>query len=117
MTQADADLIAARQAVMQLIDDFWQYFRNPAEYVARTERGESETHYSVGEWPHGEPLVRRTREGVCVRLPYRGRLLPITRDGCEEIVVRNPSMSEIEELLATLRHAVEVGAADRFLTG
>jgi len=111
----EAAIQAGRRAIVALIDEFWIYYRNPSEYAAVEDPAAAVPRYVSGIWTRSEPLIAHGLEGVSVRIPYGGRYLPLTADGREEILLAAPTGSELEELLASIKHAVSIGRADKFL--
>ena len=111
----EASILAGRRAVVELIDEFWIFYRNPDDYSAVEDLAAPIPCYVTGVWTQSEPLISRAPEGLIIRIPYAGSYLPLTSDGRDEIVLTAATLAELEEILATIKHAVLTGRADKFL--
>ena len=111
----ETSILAGRRAVVELIDEFWIFYRNPDDYSAVEDPAAPIPCYVTGVWTQSEPLISRAPEGLIIRIPYAGSYLPLTSDGRDEIVLTAATLAELEEILATIKHAVVTGRADKFL--
>lgn len=114
IASGDSHLTALRAALIERIDEFWLFYRNPLACTSQSSV-DGVVQYTVGVWPHGEPLVTPRDGRIAVRVPFMGDYLPLTTDGRQEIVLTSNDTAALEELLALIKHAIKQGAADDFL--
>ena len=115
IASSDRRLAALRATLIERVDEYWLFHRNPPAYTTQQTTADGAVKYTVGEWPHGEPLVTPRSGGLEVRVPFMGDYLPLTRDGRQEILLASNDPAALEELLALIKHAIKQGAADDFL--
>jgi hypothetical protein len=114
-TERNLYIARAREYVSNLIDEFWRFYKNPDDYVSKIS-GNDETLdcYVPGVWSEGDLLVQKSNGETLVRIPFAGNYIPLTHSGRTELLIFNPTLEVIEEVLAEIKAAINSGKADKF---
>lgn len=113
MVDLRADLIA-------LIDDYWRYYCNPADYSfveTRLDPRTGATHevHVPGRWRSAHHIVELRDGFTVISIEWQGRLLPLTRKGDQELVLGITTHDMVEQILAEIKHSVKTGKMDAWL--
>jgi len=113
-------LADVRTQLIQLIDEYWRYFCNPADYSYVEKRINSETGlltevFIPGQWRDSHHIVRMQEGQVVISVEWEGRLLPLTKKGDQELILGVSTRDLIEQILAEIKHSIKIGLMDRYL--
>jgi hypothetical protein len=113
-------LTDTRDQLIMLIDEYWRYYCNPAEYSYVDQRVDpvsgnvTETHI-VARWRDMHEIVQHQEGMTIISLFWEGRFLPLTKKGDQEIVLGIATREIIEQILAEIKYAVKIGKLDSHL--
>ena len=114
-------LVDVRSQLINLIDDYWRYFCNPADYSYVEKQIDPETGklsevFMPGRWRDNHHIVRIQDGSVIISIEWDGRLLPLTKKGDQELVLGPATRDLIEQVLAEIKHSVKIGQMDTYLS-
>ena len=113
-------LADVRSQLITLIDDYWRYFCNPADYSYVEKQIDPETGklsevFMPGRWRDAHHIVRLQDGLVIISIEWEGRLLPLTKKGDQELVLGSVTRDSVEQVLAEIKHSVKIGQMDAYL--
>jgi hypothetical protein len=113
-------LVDMRAQLINLIDDYWRYFCNPADYSYVEKRIDPETGkltevFIPGQWRDSHHIVRMQDGLAIISVEWEGRLLPLTKKGDQELVLGVTTRDLIEQILAEIKHSIKIGLMDAYL--
>ncbi len=113
-------IVQARSQLIALIDDFWRYYCNPADYSYLDRQvdpssGQVVDVFVAARWKSEHYIVENRDGHTIIALFWEGQYLPLTRRGDQEIVMPAATISDVEQILAEIKHSVKTGAMDSYL--
>lgn len=106
-----------RKELMDLIDNYWRFFRDPVGYgetIMRRSKdtGKMEEEWVVGRWPRKHHIIIQKESETIISLKLGRRFLKLLLNGDEEIVLDNVDEKKLEEILAELKYRIKIGKFD-----
>jgi len=120
VTVVPRPLADIRSQLIALIDDYWRYFCNPADFSYTEKRIDPETGkltelFVPGRWRDQHHMIQVQDGQVIVSIEWEGRLMPLTKKGDQELVLGVATRDLIEQVLAEIKHSVKIGQMDAWL--
>ena len=113
-------LADVRSQLIRLIDEYWRYFCNPADYSYVEKRidpatGQLTEVFMPSQWREHHHIVRMQEGVAIISIEWEGRLLPLTKKGDQELVLGVATRDLIEQVLAEIKHSIKIGHMDAYL--